>query len=58
MAFIVEAAGGRATDGKNRILEIQPKSLHQRSPLYIGSKEDVLIAEKFLAEEENYKQNN
>ncbi len=52
MAFIVEAAGGRATDGKNRILEINPKSLHQRSPLYIGSKEDVLLAEKFLTEEE------
>lgn len=55
MAFIVEAAGGRATDGKNRILEINPKSLHQRSPLYIGSKEDVLLAEKFLTEEENNK---
>ncbi len=50
MAFIVEAAGGRASDGKNRILEIKPESLHQRCPLYIGSEEDVLLAEKFLAE--------
>ena len=50
MAFIVEAAGGRASDGKNRILEITPTSLHQRCPLYIGSEEDVKLAEKFLAE--------
>ena len=50
MAFIVEAAGGRATDGKNRILEIAPTSLHQRCPLYIGSENDVKLAEKYLAE--------
>lgn len=52
MAFIVEAAGGRATDGKRRILEIQPESLHERTPVYIGSEEDVLTVEKFIAEEE------
>lgn len=52
MAMIVEAAGGRATDGKNRILDIQPESLHQSVPLYIGSEEDVLLVEKFLREEE------
>ena len=52
MAMIVETAGGRATDGKNRIMEIQPESLHQSVPLYIGSEEDVLLVEKFLAEEE------
>ncbi len=50
MSFIVEAAGGRATDGKKRILEIQPESLHERSPIFIGSEEDVLLVEKFLAE--------
>ncbi|MCL4548263.1 MAG: class 1 fructose-bisphosphatase [Bacteroidetes bacterium] len=50
MSFIVEAAGGRATDGKKRILEIQPESLHERTPIYIGSKEDVLLVEKFLQE--------
>ncbi len=38
MAFIMEAAGGMATDGKQRILDIHPKDIHQRSPLYIGSK--------------------
>lgn len=37
-AFIVEIAGGRATDGNQRILEIQPTDLHQRTPLFIGSK--------------------
>jgi fructose-1,6-bisphosphatase I len=36
-AFIVEVAGGRATNGEIRILEIQPKELHQRTPFYIGS---------------------
>jgi fructose-1,6-bisphosphatase I len=36
-AFIVEVAGGRATNGDVRILEIQPKELHQRTPFFIGS---------------------
>lgn len=36
-AFILEVAGGKATDGKNRILELQPESLHQRSPFFAGS---------------------
>ncbi|MFZ4057751.1 MAG: class 1 fructose-bisphosphatase [Ferruginibacter sp.] len=36
-AFIIEVAGGRATDGKQRILEIQPTEIHQRTPFYIGS---------------------
>lgn len=53
MAMIVEAAGGRATDGKNRILEIKPTSLHQRTPVFIGNKEDVLLVEKFIAENES-----
>ena len=37
-AFIAEVAGGRATDGKNRILDVQPTELHQRSPLFVGSR--------------------
>ena len=53
MAFIVEAAGGRATDGEKRILEIQPKDLHERTPLYIGSEKDVKTAEEFMAKEES-----
>jgi fructose-1,6-bisphosphatase I len=41
MAFIAEQAGGSATDGTRRILDIVPKDLHQRTPLVIGSREDV-----------------
>ncbi len=49
LAMIVEQAGGRATNGKDRILDIKPNDLHQKTPLFIGSKEDVLEAEKYLA---------
>ncbi len=48
LAFIVEQAGGRASDGHQRILDIQPTDLHQRTPLIIGSEEDVKIAEEFI----------
>ena len=41
MAFIAEQAGGSATDGSRRILDIVPRELHQRTPLVIGSREDV-----------------
>ena len=50
MAFIVEQAGGGATDGRQRILEIEPQSLHQRTPLVIGSREDVDFVSQVLAE--------
>jgi len=52
MAFIVEQAGGRATDGKRRMLDIQPETLHQRVPLFIGSEDDVKMVEHFIAQEE------
>ena len=48
MAFLMEQAGGRATNGKQRILDIQPKSLHERTPVFLGSEEDVVILEEFL----------
>ncbi len=48
LGFIVEQAGGRASDGYRRILEIEPTSLHQKTPLFIGSEEDVKIAEEFI----------
>jgi fructose-1,6-bisphosphatase I len=51
MAFIVEQAGGRASDGHGRILDKEPSKLHQRTPLYIGSEEMVRRAEAFLQEE-------
>lgn len=38
-AFILEVAGGRATDGRQRILDIEPTALHQRTPMFIGSSE-------------------
>ena len=41
MAFIAEQAGGAATDGKGRILDIRAKALHERTPLFIGSRKDV-----------------
>jgi fructose-1,6-bisphosphatase I len=49
LAMIVEQAGGRATDGERDILDIQPESLHQRVPLYIGSKQLVEMAAEFVA---------
>jgi fructose-1,6-bisphosphatase I len=48
LAMLIEQAGGRATDGKKRILEIQPTELHQRVPLYVGSEDNVLEVERFL----------
>jgi fructose-1,6-bisphosphatase I len=48
LAFIVEQAGGAATDGVGRILDIDPTDLHQRTPLYIGSKGDIEIASSML----------
>ena len=49
LAFVVQQAGGYASDGKHPILKIQPNELHQRVPLYIGSKKDVELAEDFLS---------
>ncbi len=48
LAFIAEQAGGLATDGKNRIMEIDPTALHQRVPFYVGSKQMVEKAASFL----------
>lgn len=48
MAYIVEQAGGRASNGKKRILDVIPEKLHQRTPLFLGSEEDVAIAEEFI----------
>ena len=46
LAMIAEQAGGKATDGKQRIMDIQPESLHQRVPFYVGSKHMVEEASK------------
>jgi fructose-1,6-bisphosphatase I len=50
LAFIAEQAGGAASDGARRILDIEPTGLHQRTPLVIGSKEDVGLVERIVAE--------
>src|SRR5256884_8521463 len=48
LAFVVEQAGGGATDGRRNILDIKPTALHQRTPLIIGSKQDVAFAQSVL----------
>jgi fructose-1,6-bisphosphatase I len=48
IAFLAEQAGGCATDGKGRILDVQPQSLHQRTPLLVGSKEEVALLMQML----------
>jgi len=53
MAFITEQAGGVASDGKNRILEIEPTELHQRVPFYCGSKKMLKKLEEFIAKTED-----
>ncbi|MBN8576691.1 MAG: class 1 fructose-bisphosphatase [Cyclobacteriaceae bacterium] len=49
LAFIAEQAGGSASDGHGRILEIKPKDLHQRTPFYVGSKNMVHKAISFIS---------
>jgi len=48
MAFLIEQAGGRATNGNERIVELDVNELHQRSPIFIGSEEMVKKAESFM----------
>jgi fructose-1,6-bisphosphatase I len=48
LAYIVEQAGGKATNGIQRIMDVHPTSLHQHSPLYIGSEDEVGILQEFL----------
>lgn len=49
MSFVVEQAGGRSTDGSRHILDIEPRELHQRTPIFIGSEQLVLKLEEFLS---------
>ena len=48
MAMLVEQAGGRATDGLRSILQIEPETLHQRTPLYMGSRQFVDLVDSFF----------
>ncbi len=48
LSYLVEQAGGKATDAKQRILELQPTELHERTPVYLGSKKMVEKAEEYI----------
>ncbi len=50
MAFLVEQAGGAATTGRQRILDLVPERIDQRAPVFIGCREDVALAERCIAE--------
>ena len=50
MAMLVEQAGGAASTGRGRILELAPTQLHQRVPVFLGSKQEVEAAERYHAE--------
>ncbi|PSF38481.1 class 1 fructose-bisphosphatase [Aphanothece hegewaldii CCALA 016] len=50
LAFLIEQAGGRASNGEQNLLDIVPEKLHHRTPLVIGSKEDVNLVESFISE--------
>ena len=47
MAFIVEQAGGAATDGTTRIMDIEPHKLHQRVPVFLGSRDEVEVVTSY-----------
>jgi fructose-1,6-bisphosphatase I len=48
LAFVVEQAGGRASTGRNRVLDLAPRSLHERIPVAIGSAFEVELYERFV----------
>lgn len=50
LGYVAEQAGGAASTGRGRILEVKPESIHQRTPVAIGSADNVALYEKFLAE--------
>jgi fructose-1,6-bisphosphatase I len=48
LAYVVEQAGGRAIDESRWVLDVRPASLHQKTPFFIGSEEDVKFTEEFI----------
>lgn len=52
IAFVAEKAGGTATTGRDRILDIMPESLHQRTPLMVGSRYEMEMLHKFAEQEQ------
>lgn len=51
LSYIIEQAGGIATNGENRIMEIKPSAIHERTPIYIGSKQNVEEAMQFISKD-------
>ncbi len=56
LAFLAAQADGRATTGVQDVLDVQPTGIHMRSPLIIGSKEDVALVESFIQDRKMEKQ--
>ena len=52
MAYLIEQAGGAASNGHQPILDLQPDQIHGRAPVFIGCKEDVALAEEFIRKHE------
>ena len=50
LSFLAEQAGGYGSDGRGSILDLEPTSLHQRVPLFVGNRELVEKAEEFIHE--------
>jgi fructose-1,6-bisphosphatase I len=48
MAYLFDQAGGKSSDGVQSVLKVEPKTLHQRTPVFLGSSEDILTCEEFL----------
>ena len=53
LALVAEAAGGAASDGRRRILDIRPTRNHERTPIYLGSKGDVARVDAYVASSES-----
>lgn len=53
MAYLIEQAGGAASNGRQRILDLKPEQIHERSPVFIGCKKDVALAEEFIRKYED-----
>jgi fructose-1,6-bisphosphatase len=49
MAYVIEQAGGYGSTGRGPILDVTPKSLHERTPVYVGNREIVAKAEEFIS---------
>jgi fructose-1,6-bisphosphatase I len=53
MAFIIEQAGGKASNGHQDIMQLTPENIHQRVPLFIGCSYDVSLVEEYIRREKN-----